>query len=37
MSLSKISAFERLFDRSASLLLVALGVILAGATAVSGV
>lgn len=36
MSINKLFAFERLFDRSVSLVLVAMGVILAGATAVTG-
>jgi len=36
MSLAKFSAFERLFDRSVSVFLVALGVMLAGAVAVTG-
>ena len=35
--MSKFLAFERLFDRSVSFFLVSLGVVLAGATAISGV
>jgi len=37
MFLSKLSAFERIFDRTASVFLVFLGVMLAGAVAVTGV
>jgi hypothetical protein len=34
---AKFLAFERLFDRTVSFFLVSLGVVLAGATAVSGI
>lgn len=37
MQVSKLSSFERLFDRSAAVLFVGLGLILAGATAFIGV
>jgi hypothetical protein len=37
MSASKFLAFGRLFDRTVSFFLVSLGVVLAGATAVSGI
>lgn len=36
MSVSKIFAFERLFDRGISVLLLTLGAVLAGATAIVG-
>ncbi|MDB5471026.1 MAG: hypothetical protein JWR84_2586 [Caulobacter sp.] len=36
MQVSKLSSFERLFDRSASVLFLGLGLILAGATAFIG-
>ncbi len=36
MSLANFSAFGRMFDRSASFILLALGVVMAGATAVVG-
>ena len=35
MSIAKISAFEGLFDRTAAFFLIALSVLLAGATAVA--
>jgi hypothetical protein len=34
--MSKFFAFERMFDRSVSFFLVSLGVVLAGATALTG-
>lgn len=37
MQVSKLSSFERFFDRSAAVLFVGLGLILAGATAFIGV
>jgi hypothetical protein len=37
MSASKFLAFGRLFDRSISVFLVAMGAVLAGATAISGI
>jgi hypothetical protein len=37
MSQSKVSAFERHFDRAISLVIIALGAIVAGATAFAGV
>jgi hypothetical protein len=37
MSVTKFLVFERLFDRSVSVLLIAMGAFLAGATAVSGI
>jgi hypothetical protein len=36
MTISKISAFERFFDRSVSVYLVGLGLVLAGATVFVG-
>ncbi len=36
MQVSKLTSFERLFDRSASVLFLGLGLILAGATAFVG-
>ena len=36
MSLSKFFAFERIFDRSAAFILLALGAMMAGATSVVG-
>ena len=36
MSLDKLSAFERLFDRSAAFILLALGAVMAGATTIVG-
>ena len=36
MSQAKISAFERIFDRAVSLLIISLGAVLAGATAFAG-
>jgi hypothetical protein len=36
MSFSKFSAFERLFDRSAAFILLALGAVMAGATSLVG-
>ncbi len=36
MLLSKLTAFERVFDRTASVFLVFLGVMLAGAVVVTG-
>lgn len=37
MQVSKLTSFERLFDRSASVLFLGLGLVLAGATAFIGV
>lgn len=37
MSQAKLSAFERLFDRAISLVIISLGAIVAGATAFAGV
>ncbi len=36
MSLSKFSTFERLFDRSAAFILLALGAVMAGAISLVG-
>ena len=36
MSFVKFAAFERLFDRSVSVFIVAMGLVVAGATAVVG-
>ena len=36
MSFTKFAAFERFFDRSVSVFLVAIGVVVAGATAFAG-
>jgi hypothetical protein len=36
MSQAKFSAFERLFDRSVSLIIIVLGAVVAGATAFAG-
>lgn len=36
MSLAKFFAFERIFDRSATLILLALGTVMAGATTLVG-
>ena len=36
MSLAKFFAFERMFDRSASIILLTLGVVMAGATTLVG-
>jgi hypothetical protein len=37
MSQAEFSAFERIFDRAISLVMISLGAILAGATAFAGV